>query len=566
MSVRFASKDFTTRPGDIVKTMVCRLQRQVEFFIQHRWNKISSLVKSVCSPIPIIIIHMAFKKIPVVDLFAGPGGLAEGFSSVTNQQGQNIYDIRASVEKDQVAHQTLTLRAIFRAFPQGEVPDCYYDYVRGYISKQDFLRVPQISDALENAHDEAHCATLGEDPSSTIDGWIKRAIGGQDPWVLIGGPPCQAYSLAGRSRMRSSDPKAFEEDKRHFLYREYLRIIQVFRPAVFVMENVKGILSSSHNGLPIFDKILDDLSHPASDLDYEIRSFVTAPDGAHHIPEDFVIRSELYGIPQMRHRVILLGIRSDHAYRPHELLMQRDQQVRVEDVLSGLPRIRSRISREKDLFEEWLDVLRDGAGTLEGWENPISHKIMASMRSEAELSRQIEDTGQPFIPIAKPFTQHIPPELASWLHDPRLGGVCQHESRSHMRSDLHRYMFSSCHAKCQGHAPKLSEFPPKLLPNHRNASGDDIPFDDRFRVQIPSRPSSTVVSHIAKDGHYYIHYDPAQCRSLTVREAARLQTFPDNYFFEGNRTQQYTQVGNAVPPFLAKQLGEIVASFLLAAR
>jgi len=509
---------------------------------------------------------MPIKRIPVVDLFAGPGGLAEGFASVTDKKNNNVFDIRASVEKDSVAHQTLILRAIFRAFPQGKVPDCYYEYVRGHISKQDFLRQPLISDALENARDEAHCATLGEHPSSTIDNWIKGAIGGHDPWVLIGGPPCQAYSLAGRSRMRSSDPKAFEEDKRHLLYKEYLRIIQGFRPAVFVMENVKGILSSSHKGLPIFDRILDDLSHPASGLDYEIRSFITPPSVNPHHPEDFVIRSELFGIPQMRHRVILLGIRSDHAHRPHKHLVQRDQLARVEDILSGLPKIRSRISREKDSFEEWLSVLRGAADKLKGWESPIGQKMMASMQNEAKKSRLIENTGQTFIPISKPFTQNIPTELASWLHDVRLEGVCQHESRSHMRSDLHRYLFSSCHAKYQGYAPKLGEFPPELLPNHSNALGENIPFEDRFRVQMASRPSSTVVSHIAKDGHYYIHYDPAQCRSLTVREAARLQTFPDNYFFEGNRTQQYTQVGNAVPPFLAKQLGEIVASFLIAAK
>ena len=133
-----------------------------------------------------------------------------------------------------------------------------------------------------------------------------------------------------------------------------------------------------------------------------------------------------------------------------------------------------------------------------------------------------------------------------------------------MPSDLRRYAFAASFAAVTGCSPKLADFPESLLPNHNNIAlgRQGKMFSDRFRVQLRDRPSTTVTSHISKDGHYFIHYDPRQCRSLTVREAARLQTFPDNYRFEGPRTAQYHQVGNAVPPYLARQIAEIIAEIL----
>ena len=148
------------------------------------------------------------------------------------------------------------------------------------------------------------------------------------------------------------------------------------------------------------------------------------------------------------------------------------------------------------------------------------------------------------------------PELFDFLNDRNLVGLSGTETRGHMPSDLARYLFAACFAAAEGVSPRSHQFPESLAPNHKNwATGK---FNDRFRVQVANSPASTITSHISKDGHYFIHPDPTQCRSLTVREAARLQTFPDNYHFMGNRTEQFTQVGNAVPPFLAKQVANSI--------
>ena len=131
-----------------------------------------------------------------------------------------------------------------------------------------------------------------------------------------------------------------------------------------------------------------------------------------------------------------------------------------------------------------------------------------------------------------------------------------------MASDIKRYGHLAWKALELGKSPKFTHLPESLEPNHKNIGKDDTPFMDRFRVQIWDSPSTTIVSHISKDGHYYIHPDESQMRSLTVREAARLQTFPDNYFFEGSRTMQFHQVGNAVPPLLARLIAEKVVETL----
>jgi len=497
------------------------------------------------------------QPIPVIDIFAGPGGLGEGFSSLKKYNKQ-VFKLALSIEKEASAHQTLALRALYRTFGN-TVPDSYYDYITGSITKQEFYSNKRVATNLDEAANEARNATLGITPSKNIDQWIKAGIKGQSKWVLIGGPPCQAYSLAGRSKMMNSDLEKYESDSRHLLYKEYLRIIKEHMPPVFIMENVTGILSSKLNGELIFKKIIKDLTNPKKGLEYEIRSLTLDSQAGELKPRDFIIESERYGIPQARHRVILFGIRKDLAKKTHRILKE-EELVTVNDVLKSMPHIRSRLSKEKDSLKDWCKTVQSTKSMLIGWNPELKKALTTEMDRNAQLSLEIISTGATFLKGKPKVLRNS--QLNDWLLDSKLNGIIQHEARSHMRSDIQRYFLLSNYAKVLERSPKISELPPKLLPNHKNASSINAPFQDRFRVQLGDQPSATIVSHISKDGHYYIHPDPSQARSLTVREAARLQTFPDNYYFEGNKTSQYGQVGNAVPPLLAKKIAEIVYEFL----
>lgn len=503
----------------------------------------------------------------MIDLFAGPGGLGEGFSSFS-LNGNHLFKIKLSIEKDEFAHKTLELRAFYRQFPANQVPIDYYRYLRGEVKKNElFQKFPIEARASQK---EAWLAELGREDRNLVKRRISEALNGAINWILIGGPPCQAYSLVGRSRMRNANPWKYARDHRHKLYKEYLQILADHRPPVFVMENVKGLLSSQRTKTKkenTFDLILADLRYPSSavygnDSSQSYRLFsisCESPEKPEDIrPEDFIVRSEEYGIPQARHRIIILGIRSDIYESNPELLKESEKQVPIEAVISDLPKLRSGLSKEEDTPEEWRKAIKEMGNAK--WMKSIFSELRISIQSALKRVGASLERGRPFAPFIVG-----PNEYNYWYVDKNLGGVCNHETRSHIREDLHRYFFAAVFAGKYGKPPKLSDFPSELLPKHENVQkkSDDIIFNDRFRVQLNGRPSTTIVSHISKDGHYYIHYDPSQCRSLTVREAARLQTFPDNYFFEGNRTQQYHQVGNAVPPLLANKIAEIVYKVLI---
>ncbi|MFP3849840.1 DNA cytosine methyltransferase [Pseudomonas sp. W5-01] len=519
------------------------------------------------------------EPIQIVDLFAGPGGLGEGFSSFL---GGRRFKIIASAEMDPVAHQTLKLRAFFRILKQkgeGFLAD-YYNYCNG-LTPQPWTDATMTE--WEMADLEARCITLGtKSGDDTLDEILDKQLDQTKPWVLIGGPPCQAYSVVGRSRNMGKANYTPEEDHRHFLYRDYLRIIQERQPTIFVMENVKGILSAKINGESIFSKILEDLADPDRALGvagagkkYRICSLVSdqvfdAENSFDIDPREYIIRSEQYGIPQARHRVILLGVAIDAA-RPipsYEKLPRVSELVSTKTVIGHLPKIRSRLTKQVDSDSQWMKVvmvqfeliaaglactpeLSDMLKTLKKFQRYFSSSKLSvgSLRVERSDGDGFIDGGA----------------LDDWFLDRNLTCWLNHDARGHMASDLMRYLYASIFAAHKGYSPKgHREFNlPGLAPAHKNWESGK--FSDRFRVQCSNNPSRTITSHISKDGHYFIHYDPAQCRSLSVREAARLQTFPDNYFFEGNRSQQYHQVGNAVPPLLASKIDSIVSQLVAAA-
>jgi DNA (cytosine-5)-methyltransferase 1 len=509
--------------------------------------------------------------IRVVDIFAGPGGLSEGFASVTDSRGRPAFETVLSVEMEPFAFETLRLRTFFRQFLDG-APKEYYRFLRGEITREALYE----SHPREAKRAKTQCwnARLGPggQKSDRVRERIDEAIGDCENWVLIGGPPCQAYSLAGRSRNQGNPEYDPDKDARQRLYVEYLQILADHRPAVFIMENVKGLLSATLKNDRVFHRILEDLRSPVAALARENRSGRRSWTGKYriyslverHMFENgdllgSVIQAEKYGIPQARHRVILLGVRDDlNGITPK--VLKPHLRVPLSSVISSLPKLRSGLSRSADSATAWRDCLRSqvesrwaNAGTRKADTVELSDLVRSSLMA---IDPPVADRGGEF--VAGDITSL---HAKNWYCDSKIGGVCNHSTRGHMESDLFRYIYAACFAKLHGKSPSLQHFPTDLLPDHYsvdNALEDGGNFSDRFRVQIESRPSTTVVSHISKDGHYYIHPDPMQCRSLTVREAARLQTFPDNYFFCGPKTSQYVQVGNAVPPLLAKQIGNIV--------
>lgn len=518
--------------------------------------------------------------IGVIDIFAGPGGLGEGFSSFepTPGSGTRPFELAVSAEMEASAHATLKLRAFYRLLTrqEGGVPKDYYSYLEQVAKGMGappsiHFGTGKWKALWMQAEEEALNLTLGvEKDNRTLIERISRVRDQFDEMILIGGPPCQAYSVVGRVRQQNVRGFKTKGTTKHFLYKQYLGILAEFSPAVFIMENVKGILTSKVGGNEMFAAIMRDLSDPAAALTGS--SHATSKEGRYvllpiHVeegkertsalveddPAAFLIRCEDHGIPQARHRVIIMGVRADLMHSEVAILpgIPKAKEIWAETALGGLPKLRSGLSRQKDDADLWRKAMeseRDRVVRMLGSNMiDVSARLM-KLKPAHSLPRSSVEYGEG----ENKFTEK--------LRNPEQKVVLNHETRGHMQSDLGRYMFCAAFAKAKNRSPSSEDFPRKLAPDHESwMSGA---FADRFRVQRRNRASNTVTSHLSKDGHAFIHWDQRQCRSLTVREAARLQTFPDDYLFLGNRTQQYVQVGNAVPPLIAREIAQVVWAIL----
>lgn len=489
-------------------------------------------------------------------------------------KGQRLFSIALSVEKEAVAHRTLRFRAFLRQFGE-EYPKSYFDFLNGKVEEPDWEE--SYPDQWNAACQEAKLLELGAPGTADeLNPILDRIVAGAGArTIVIGGPPCQAYSMVGRARNKAKVDYEAGKDERHFLYRQYIEILERVRPCAFVMENVKGILSSAVNGNAIFEQVLADLGEVGgSSHAYELLAFVAGDDGAPRLvptrnPRRFVIHAEKFGVPQARHRVIIVGVRRD-LFPDAVLAAAFGEQLpmpvaaKLRHVLSGMPPLRSGLSKA-DSEQAWVAAMKRTINTVEAALTSAEGALalllprLAEVRSKLEAGAHPSDRSSDALGI---LPNDCPDLLREWIVDPRLQILAGHASRGHMEADLARYLFSSLFSEESGRSPVAKEFPAALAPLHRN--WDTGHFADRFRTQPWELPSTTVTSHIAKDGHYFIHPDPIQCRALTVREAARLQTFPDNYRFFGNRTEQFVQVGNAVPPFLARQIGSALLCLLQA--
>lgn len=412
------------------------------------------------------------RKFRFIDLFAGAGGLSEGF--VMNG---NFLPL-AHVEMNRDACDTLRTRSCYYYLKENGKLESYEKYQKNQLERDELYKeVPE-----ELLKTVINCE-IGEDNIQDIFNVIddiveKETI--QELDLIIGGPPCQAYSLVGRAV--SSNNMA--TDPRNFLYIQYVKFLQHYKPKMFIFENVPGILTAQKG--ETFKTILSEFNRIGYEVDYKI---LNASD---------------FGVLQNRRRVIIMGWKKEYSLEyPNFNDCNIDMDVTVSDILSDLSAL-ERGQEKNEYISENNEYLR-----------------LSGIRNEKDV-----------------LTHHI--------------------CRKHNENDIEIYKrvikaWNDHHTRI-----KYTDLPDKLK-THKNVTA----FLDRYKVVAGDiRCSHTMIAHISKDGHYFIHPDIEQCRSISVREAARIQSFPDSYYFEGSRAAKYVQIGNAVPPLMARGLANKIMNML----
>ena len=416
------------------------------------------------------------KTIRFIDLFAGCGGLSEGFI-------QAGYKPVAHVEIDKAACFTLKTRMAYHWLKENDKLDIYRSYLTGALSRDEFYgKIPK--EVLESVINEE----IGEDSLPSLFETIDADVGSHPVDLIVGGPPCQAYSLVGRAR------KSMEGNPRNYLFRYYIKFLNHYKPKCFVFENVVGLLSAADKeGKKYLDMMIEGFREAGYETAYK------------------TINTKNLGIPQARKRVIIIGIKGTKKF--------------VYPKMRGKP------------FEYTVKEMLDGLPSLSAGGSVAPFDIHVDGESKAALkATEVLDEAMP---------------------------VTQHQVRPNNANDLEIY--KRVVELWNTERKRLSyETLPAELQTHANQDT----FRDRFKVVAGEEHfCHTVVAHIHKDGHYYIHPDIKQNRSISVREAARLQTFPDNYYFESGsknpgRAAPYRQIGNAVPVMFARKIADAVRRFV----
>lgn len=400
----------------------------------------------------------------IIDLFAGAGGLSEGFRT----EGFNVV---AHVEKDKAASLTLKTREAYYYLKENNNMDIYINYITGNISREELYDTVPKELLKKVINSEISLDSIMD---------IFEQINEDKIDIIIGGPPCQAYSLIGRSR----DKNNMKNDPRNYLYKLYIKFLQYYRPKLFVFENVMGILSANKGKL--FKDIKNEMNKAGYEIDYK------------------VLNSADFGVLQNRKRVILIGWLKEFNYSYPDF----DKKPTTGNVYQ--------------LFED-LPKIKADTKMIVGEYDTSANSLLNGLE----------------------------------IRDSQWDTLIQNSSRKNNDRDLEIYKYAVEIWNNEKRRIKYNELPKRLITMKNTNS-----FLDRFKVVDGNGLSHTMVAHISKDGHHYIHPDVNQNRSLTVREAARIQSFPDNFYFESSRTEAFKQIGNAVPPLMAKEIAKKIKEML----